>query len=295
MTAFRLQNNVTETAAAKINLYLHVLGKRQDGYHELQSLVAFAGNGDRVTAAAADSWSLSIDGRFSGPLADEDINDNLILRAARRLMANDGRKAALTLTKNLPVASGIGGGSADAAAALRCLQRLFGVGFGDAAVWADLGADIPVCLLNRPALVEGMGEKLTTLDTLPALPAVLVNPGIPSSTGVVFKALARRFGERLPAPLPGPADSRNVETFGAWLAGSRNDLSAAAVEALPVVGDVLAALTIAPGSLLARMSGSGATCFALFPDSQTAAAAARWLADKAPEWWVQPAVLGGCP
>lgn len=295
MTAFRLPNNVTETAAAKINLYLHVLGKRQDGYHELQSLVAFAGNGDRVTAAAADSWSLSIDGRFAGPLADEDINDNLVLRAARRLMANDGRKAALTLTKNLPVASGIGGGSADAAAALRCLQRLFGVGFGDAAVWADLGADIPVCLLNRPALVEGMGEKLTALDTLPALPAVLVNPGIPSSTGVVFRALASRFGERLPAPLPGPADRRNVETFAAWLASSRNDLSAAAVEALPVVGDVLAALTIAPGSLLARMSGSGATCFALFPDSQTAATAARWLADKAPEWWVQPAVLGGCP
>lgn len=290
-----MPNSVTETAAAKINLYLHVLGKRGDGYHELQSLVAFAHNGDQVTAAEADTWSLNIGGRFAGPLAGESIEDNLVLRAARRLMANDGRKAALTLTKNLPVASGIGGGSADAAATLRCLQRLFGVGFGDPAAWADLGADIPVCLLNRPALVEGMGEKLTPLDAMPVLPAVLVNPGIPSGTGAVFKALAGRYGEESSAPLPGPADRQDAGTAAAWLADCRNDLTAAAVETLPVVGDVLATLERAPGSLLARMSGSGATCFALFPDSRTATAAARWLAGEAPNWWVQPTVLAGAP
>ena len=288
-----MPNSVTETAAAKINLYLHVLGKRLDGYHELQSLVAFADISDEVTAEPAFDWSLTIDGRFAGRLAEENTNENLVLRAAHRLLSATGERAALRLTKNLPVASGIGGGSADAAAALRCLQALYQTGTGAPAAWADLGADIPVCLLTRPALVEGMGEQLTALPRMPALPAVLVNPGVPSATGAVFKALAGRYGKGLSPPLPAPADLQNVETFAAWLAGSRNDLAAPAIETLPEIGEVLTALQAAAGALLVRMSGSGATCFALFRDSQAAHDAAAWVSSRSPHWWVQPTVLAG--
>ena len=177
--ARRLRNSVSEPAPAKVNLYLHVLGRRNDGYHELQSLVAFARDGDRVSAAPADRWSLSVDGPFASPLAADGADGNLVLRAARRLLEEDGAegdaaakggKAAFTLTKNLPVAAGIGGGSADAAAALRCLHKLSGRSPGPPEDWAGLGADIPVCLLNRPALVSGMGEQLAAAPHVPALP-----------------------------------------------------------------------------------------------------------------------------
>ncbi len=288
-----MPNSVTETAAAKVNLYLHVTGKRPDGYHEIQSLVAFADAGDQVTAVTADGWSLAIDGPHAPLLASGNHEDNLALRAARQLAGSGSRKAALTLTKNLPVASGIGGGSADAAATLRALKLLLGLDFGDASAWAGLGADIPVCLLNQPALVEGMGEKLTPVSGLPALPAVLVNPGIPSGTAAVFQALARsgQYGTASSSPLPAPADLRSPETLAAWLAQQRNDLAAPAIETLPVIADVLAALAAVPGNLLARMSGSGATCFGLFSTEEVAAKAGAELARQHPDWWILPTKL----
>lgn len=288
-------NSVTALAPAKVNLYLHVLGKRPDGYHELQSFVAFADAGDMVGAAPADAWSLSIGGPFAGRLSDEPLDGNLVLGAARRLMARTGGAAAMTLTKNLPVAAGIGGGSADAAAALRCLHRLLGADPGGPAEWADLGADIPVCLLDRPALVQGMGERLTPLPAMPPLPAVLVNPGVPSATGPVFRALAGRFGAPAAEPLPGPAALSDARNLAAWLLRMRNDLTGPAIETVPVVADVLRSLEALPGVLLARMSGSGATCFGLFADLATAQKAAVRLTSERPGWWVQPVTLRGWP
>lgn len=282
-----------EPAPAKINLYLHILGRRADGYHDLQSLVAFADCGDRVTVTGpAPDWSLALDGPFAEALEDTAAAGNLVLRAARRLAAATPGAAplALNLSKHLPVAAGIGGGSADAAAAIRLLARTWGTAAGAPAAWADLGADIPVCLGNRPALVEGMGERLTPAPPLPPLPAVLVNPGIASSTGAVFQALAGRYGQPSAVPLP-PAGA-SVAAIAGWLADQRNDLTRPAVETVPAIGEVLAALAAAPDTLLARMSGSGATCFALFPHQHSAAAAARWLRQRAPRWWVRESVLG---
>ncbi|MGY9055397.1 MAG: 4-(cytidine 5'-diphospho)-2-C-methyl-D-erythritol kinase [Alphaproteobacteria bacterium] len=289
-----MPNSVAELAAAKVNLYLHILGKRDDGYHELQSLVAFADIGDQVTVAPAADWSLIIDGSFASRLADEATDDNLVLRASRQLMAeaSGDKAAALRLTKSLPVAAGIGGGSADAAATLRALYRLYGVEPGSTAAWADLGADIPVCIQNCPTLVEGMGERLTPAS-IPALPALLVNPGEPTSTGAVFTALAGRFGQAIPTPLPSPADCADVKSFATWLTGARNDLTRPAIETTPSIGEVLASLSIAPGSLLARMSGSGATCFALFETQDAAMEAALWISARAPQWWVKSTLLRG--
>lgn len=296
-TADRVRNSVSEPAPAKVNLYLHVLGKRRDGFHELQSLVAFADGGDTVSARRSDAWSLDIEGPLASPLAPEALENNLVLQAARRLsregIGADASPAAFTLTKNLPVAAGIGGGSADAAAALRCLRRLFGTVLGPVEAWASLGADIPVCLLNRPALVEGMGERLTPAANIPSLPAILVNPGMPSSTGAVFKALNGRFGTAMDSPLPSAVDCQSPAAFCAWLNGTRNDLTGPAVQTVPKIATVLEALAASPEALTARMSGSGATCFAVFPTTEAAAAAADELSSRFGDWWVYPTVLGG--
>lgn len=298
-TACRVRNSVNEPAPAKVNLYLHVLGKRRDGYHELQSLVAFADGGDRVSARRSDAWSLDIDGPFASPLAPEAMESNLVLQAARQLYPAEGGRdaspAAFTLTKNLPVAAGIGGGSADAAAALRCLRRLFGTELGVPKSWASLGADIPVCLLNRPTLVEGMGERLTSAANIPSLPAILVNPGMPSSTGAVFKALSGRFGAAVNIPLPSVEDCQSPAGFCAWLEGTRNDLTEPAIQAVPEIAAVLEALAASPEALTARMSGSGATCFAVFPTTEAAASAATELSSRFGDWWVYPTVLVGSP
>lgn len=297
--AHRLRSSVCEPAPAKVNLYLHVLGKRSDGYHELQSLVAFAQEGDQVSARRSDAWSLEIDGPFASPLGSETLDSNLVLRAARRLFAGGGATDAMaaifTLRKNLPVAAGIGGGSADAAAALRCLRHLFGTELGPPEDWASLGADIPVCLLNQPTLVEGMGEKLTTVARIPALPAVLVNPRKPSSTGAVFQALGGRFGAASANPIPAAVDCQSPATFCAWLNGTRNDLTEAAIQTVPEIATVLAALNGAPEALAARMSGSGATCFGLFPTAAAAAHAAALLVSQFGDWWVYPTMLQGSP
>lgn len=269
-------------AKAKINLFLHVTGKRPDGYHLLDSLVVFAGTGDRLCAEPSDGLSLRLTGPFAPGLHAEP--DNLVLRAARALAdaAGIAPNAALVLEKNLPVASGIGGGSADAAAALRLLSRLWGVA-PDPAVMHKLaerlGADVPVCLRGAPARMSGIGEHLDPAPRLPGCGLVLVNPGVALATASVFKA--RQSGFSAAAALPAGWDSAAAMAEG--LRDLTNDLQPPAIALQPVIGDVLAALTERPGCLLARMSGSGATCFGLFADADRAVAQAAALARRG--WW----------
>lgn len=259
---------VAEDAPAKLNLALHVTGRRGDGYHLLDSLVAFAGAGDRVVLHPGP-LSLQIGGPFSGALTVDD--DNLCLRAARLA----GGAARITLTKNLPVASGIGGGSADAAAVLRGMARM-GHALPDAP--ERLGADVPVCIASAPARMQGIGEIVTPLPPLPTVPLVLVNPGVAVATPQVFAAMECRDNPPLP-PIPRFAD---LAALIVWLSVTRNDLQAPAQRIAPVIGTVLKALT-ATGAAFARMSGSGATCFGLYPTAQAAQIAANAL--KQHGWW----------
>ncbi len=262
-----------EAAPAKINLYLHVLGRRPDGYHVLDSLVVFAGAADRLFAATAEQLSLKVTGPFAGALAGE--GDNLVLRAARAL----GVTARLTLEKHLPVASGIGGGSADAAATLRLLGALRGNRTELDALALSLGADVPVCLDAAPRRMGGVGELLEPAPALPPFGLALVNPGVAVATADVFRA--RLGGFSAPANLPEAWP--NAAAMAADLAALRNDLEPPAIALCPPIAEVLAALRAARGCLLARMSGSGATCFALFDTPALAATAARDCARDA--WW----------
>ncbi|MCQ0968999.1 4-(cytidine 5'-diphospho)-2-C-methyl-D-erythritol kinase (plasmid) [Paracoccus sp. TK19116] len=266
-----------EAAPAKINLALHVTGRRADGYHLLDSLVAFARSGDEVRLTDGP-LSLTLDGLFAIGLGDGD--DNLCLRAARLA----GAEASIHLTKNLPIASGIGGGSADAAAVLRGLARL-GHSLPDDP--ERLGADIPVCLAGRPARMRGVGERLDPVPPLPPMPMVLVNPGVALSTPNVFAALDRTDH----APLPEP-EWTGADTLLHWLARTRNDLQPAAQRLVPAITDVLAALD-SHGARLSRMSGSGATCFGLFDDDATAARAAAALSRRG--WWAVATELAQGP
>jgi 4-diphosphocytidyl-2-C-methyl-D-erythritol kinase len=281
--------SITEPAPAKVNLFLHVGERRADGFHPLQSLAVFTGAGDVLRAGAASSLSLTLDGPFVAGLQAE--SDNLVLRAARALAADAGvpAGATLTLTKNLPVASGIGGGSADAAAALRALKQLWNLDTGDAAlleIASFLGSDVPVCVPSTAAYMEGRGEILTPVS-LPRLPILLVNPGVAVPTRDVFAALQTRSGVELALPQGGFADAAALLRF---LAQTCNDLEAPARLIQPVIGAVLDALAALPGVRLARMSGSGATCFALFADDAACAAAAAMLQAAHPGWWVAPSV-----
>jgi len=282
-------------APAKINLLLHVGDKRTDGYHELESLATFVELGDKLVFEAADTLSLTIDGPFGEGLAAE--SDNLVLRAARALAAHAGHTggAKITLTKNLPVASGIGGGSADAAAALRGLVQLWDLeDVGPIAardIAAGIGSDVPVCVESRTAWMEGRGEIVTFARPLPPALLLLVNPRVAVPTGPVFAALKTRSGvgtqqERIPY-------DGNIWGLTDFLAATANDLEAPALEIAPVIGGVLAALRMQKDVMLARMSGSGATCFALFKDDDAARAAADAIAAAHPEWWVQPARILG--
>ncbi len=263
-------------APAKINLHLHVTGRRADGYHLLDSLVVFADVGDTVAAAPGEGLTLTIDGPFAAGLTAG--ADNLVLRAARRLAEATGVRAdaALRLTKRLPVASGIGGGSADAAAALRVLGRLLGVEV-PAGLAAELGADVPVCLASRPALMRGVGEVLEAAPPLPALGLLLVNPGVAVSTQAVF---ARREPGCTPACTL-PAAWASVAELADWLRGLRNDLEAPARALCPEIGQVLDAIEALPGCRLARMSGSGATCFGLFDAVPKAITREGWWSKEA--------------
>lgn len=271
-------------APAKVNLALHVTGRRGDGYHLLDSLVVFAGVGDTVAAVRSDRLTLAIDGPQAARLPATD--DNLVLRAARLMQVT----ASLTLTKVLPVAAGIGGGSADAAAALRVLAGLAGRSLPAADAVLALGADVPVCLAGRPARMQGVGQVLAPLPPLPPAWLVLANPGVAVPTPAVFAALDRRDN---PPMDPVPRRMPDAAALAAHLATQRNDLQAAAVAIAPVIAETLAALADRPGCLLARMSGSGATCFGLFPREAEAANAAAHLARRCPDWWVAAAPMRG--
>jgi 4-diphosphocytidyl-2-C-methyl-D-erythritol kinase len=264
-------------APAKVNLALHVTGQREDGYHLLDSLVMFADFGDWLSVAPAEETSLAV----QGPLAKGVPTDarNLCWRAADLF----GAPVAITLEKHLPHAAGIGGGSSDAAAVLNGLDALYGPRAVDALA---LGADVPVCRLGSAARMAGIGEQVTALD-LPELHAVLVNPGVDVPTPQVFKYLTSKKKTALPDIPQGCAPGDVVS----WLARQRNDLEAPAIAAAPVISGVLDALTDLPDVRLARMSGSGATCFALFDTPDQALNAASILTKQQPTWWVQATVL----
>lgn len=270
-----------EFGRAKVNLFLHVVGRRDDGYHLLDSLAVFPDIGDSLRGAPDDGLSLTVTGPFAAALAGE--ADNLVLRAARLLAARGvAGGARLVLEKNLPVASGVGGGSADAAAALRLLARLWRVAVPDDLA-LDLGADVPVCLAQLPARMGGVGEALSAAPGLPEFGMVLANPGAAVATPAVFRARAAS-GAGFSAAAALPAVWRDAGAMARDLADTANDLQAAAVALCPVIAEVLAALAARPGCRLARMSGSGATCFALFDDAATARRAAAGLGGSG--WWV---------
>lgn len=286
---------VSLTAPAKLNLYLHVTGRRADGYHLLESLVAFADVGDVISAVAAPSISLAVTGPFAAAIGGP-AEDNLVLRAARGLASLAGTRqgARLTLEKRLPVASGLGGGSADAAAAIAVLERLWGIAPDQAArerLALSLGADVPVCLGGQAAHMSGIGEAVAPLAApLPPLGVVLANPGAALATPAVFRSLAGRFGpaDRL-EPVPG-----DKAGLVAALAARRNDLQAPALTLCPAIARVLDAIEATPGILLARMSGSGATCFGLYVDRQAAQDGAAALRAARPDWWVAAGgIMGG--
>jgi 4-diphosphocytidyl-2-C-methyl-D-erythritol kinase len=276
---------VTAFAPAKVNLYLHITGRRDDGYHLLDSLVAFVDIGDRLRAESAASLSLAVDGPEAADLAA--VGDgNLVLRAARLLADRAGitAGAALHMEKHLPVAAGIGGGSSDAAAALLALTRLWRISLDDGALralGARLGADIPACLYRRAVWVGGIGERLEPAGPLPEAGILLVNPRRALATAAVFAARRGPFGHvgRF-APMPSAAAA-----LARALMPCRNDLTEAAIGLVPEISAVLARLGRLPGCLLARMSGSGATCFALFANRAAAEAARAEVAAAEPWWW----------
>ncbi len=273
-------------APAKVNLTLHVTGLRADGYHLLDSLAVFAPVGDALRIRDADRWSLDVEGPEAGTIPSG--AENLVMQAGALLA--EGRAAAITLTKSLPVASGIGGGSADAAAALRGLAALWdGLSLDQIALQiADLGADIPMCLACEPVRARGVGDWLDPVIGLPPLPAVLVNPRVPVATRDVFNALPHKDNPAMPEQMPRFA---GLEDCVAWLAQQRNDLQAPAITCSPVIGSVLEALA-QPDCLLARMSGSGATCFGLYPDMAAARRASARIARAHPNWWIACGELG---
>lgn len=275
-------------ARAKINLTLKVTGRRSDGYHLLDSLVVFAEFGDRLSVTEADDISLEISGPFAHGLAAG--AGNLVIGAAHRLRAETGitAGAALRLEKNLPLASGLGGGSADCAAALNLLNEFWGLDLPDERLMAlglELGADVPVCLLSETALMQGIGDRVSTLDIRTDFALVLVNPGKAVSTVEIFRALGRDRGVNSDAP-SGVQDYQGNDLL-ARLKATGNDLQPAAIGQVPEIGAVLDSLQALENCLLSRMSGSGATCFGLFGSLEEARAAASVIAAANPYWWTK--------
>ena len=278
-------HRLSVSAPAKLNLFLHVGSKRADGYHDLQSLVAFASVGDTLSLEHADGLSLTVEGRFAHQLPKE--TDNLVLKAARMLAAHAGRppNAQIALIKHLPVASGIGGGSADAAAALRGLTELWGLDLSCAVLCGlgeRLGSDVPVCVQSIPAWMEGRGERISPMADLPIVHLVLVNPGVSVSVADVFASLRQSRGTGIKKPEPF-ADAEQLVEF---LNAASNDLERPACMLAPVINNVLIALAAA-GASLARMSGSGATCFGVCESASAAEMAANAIAKTNSEWWVR--------
>jgi 4-diphosphocytidyl-2-C-methyl-D-erythritol kinase len=287
---------LVEDAPAKVNLTLRVLRRRDDGYHEIESLVAFADFGDRLSFSRGGDLTLKVHGPNAAAAGEGD--DNLVLKAARALAARrpDVVLGAFGLEKLLPVAAGLGGGSADAAAALRLIAQANGVARDDPDIYAAArvtGADVPVCLDPRPRIMRGIGEVLSAPLALPQLPALLVNPGVALATKAVFAEW--KPAAALPAALDLAAIAKLTsrdELLG-LLATQANDLEEPAIALRPVIADILNVLRGLPGCSLARMSGSGASCFALFAAAAAAREAAAILRTKLPNWWVRAAALGG--
>lgn len=279
-------------APAKVNLYLHVIDRRDDGLHELDSLFVRVDVADRLSAEAADTLSLEVRGPFAGALTASSLDDNLVLKAARLLAAEAGVSAGATLVldKQLPVAAGIGGGSADAAAALKLLIDLWSLDVEHvplAAIAARLGADVPPCLHHQPILVSGTGDIVRAAPHLPPAWVVLVNPGVDVLTARVFASRTGDFGTALPLT----HEPRDVAELAHELTLRRNDLEAAAKAVAPVIHDVLVELRQHAGILLARMSGSGATCFGLAASAADADRIAAKIAEARSDWWVRAAAL----
>jgi 4-diphosphocytidyl-2-C-methyl-D-erythritol kinase len=275
-------------APAKINLFLHVGTRRSDGYHELESLVVFTDVGDELVVEPAESFSLALDGPFGARLANEP--DNLIAKAARALGARAGRSpdVKITLIKNLPVASGIGGGSADAAAALRGLVQFWGLNIPHDhlhGIAEALGSDVPACLASETLWMTGRGEGIEPVPDFPSVPLVLVNPGIGVSTAQIFANLKSRTGTGSAAK---PKAGLSILALADYCKSNRNDLEKPAREIAPAIDEVLEAISRS-GALYARMSGSGATCFGLFADDKIAEEAAAKIVNDHPHWWVRKA------
>ena len=283
-----------ERARAKINLYLHVGGRRADGYHALQSLVCFTDAGDDLEFEHASDLRLELDGPFGSEL---DANDNnLVLRAAHALARTAGISsgAHIRLSKALPVASGIGGGSADAAATLRGLSRLWELSLEPIQlerIALELGSDVPVCLLSKPAQMSGRGEHVDKVEGLPQLPMLLVNPRIAVSTASVFRHLGRSEDDTPPDALTWPG-SLTAQDLVEWLKGARNDMQDAACNIAPEIGEVLGLLEHT-GALISRMCGSGATCYGIFGEVASCERAAQTIASAQPKWWVCPTRIAG--
>jgi 4-diphosphocytidyl-2-C-methyl-D-erythritol kinase len=291
---------LSDEARAKVNLTLRVNGRRSDGYHDLESVVAFADCADRLTLTPGSDLNL----RMTGPLAQAcgDTSDNLVLKAARLLAERvpNMKAGSFSLDKVLPVAAGIGGGSADAAAALRLLAQLNGLALDDPRIIevAKLtGADVPVCVNSLGCVMTGVGETLQPLS-LPKIPCVMVNPGVPVATKDVFNALGLRNGELLVGATDvllqnrsWPDEEASLEDWVEALAASSNDLEAPAMRVQPVISEVIAALNATNGAWLARMSGSGATCFAIYENTAEAGRAAEKLRRDHPGWWVHAGTL----
>lgn len=285
-------------APAKVNLFLHVGAPAADGYHPICSLMAFADVGDAVTAYEAEALEVQVTGPFARTLASAG-GEGLVAKAARALITAARRPVGpfgLALDKRLPVAAGLGGGSSDAGATLRLLREALSLAIDDAALEAiagDLGADGAACLWGRPVLAEGRGERLSPAPRLPPIDAVLVNPGVPVPTAEVYRAfdVVGRFGEV--APPAAPEAFEDATELAAWLALQRNDLEPSAVAVAPEVGDVLETLAGEPECLLARVSGSGGTCFGLTRSEIEAESLAERIEALAPTWWVKRCRLGG--
>jgi len=286
---------IGDTAPAKVNLTLRVLGRRADGYHEIESLVAFADLSDRLSFVPAGKLALAVTGPGAGQTGDD--TENLVLKAARALAARIPGIAlgGFRLEKNLPVAAGLGGGSADAAAALRLLARANNLEPSDPRLYEAAratGADVPVCLDPRPRLMRGIGEILSEPLALPRFCALLVNPGIALATKLVFSGWKASADSVPPFDPAAMARMRTEDEVLRYLTGQANDLQAPAIALAPAIAEVLAALRALEGCRLARMSGSGATCFALFSSAAEREAAAKALRAKYPNWWMSETWLG---
>ncbi len=294
-----MSSDLVESAPAKVNLTLRVLGRRADGYHDIESLVAFADVGDRLSLTPGGALTLTVAGPGAAQTGAE--ADNLVVKAANALAARVPglRAGAFRLEKNLPVAAGLGGGSADAAAALRLLARANKLPPDDPRLH-DTGratsADVPVCLDPRPRVMRGIGEMLSAPLPLPRLHALLVNPGVAVPTKLVFSGWRPSANplraSKSAADFAASPKIQNEEQLLDWLASEANDLEAPAIALEPAIADVLASLRAAAGCRLARMSGSGATCFALFASAGDSASAGKNLRAKFPDWWISETVLG---